>query len=72
MREVFSFQPVGGLQEKLQRLDETIEQINRSMTADDFYEGDRLEIERSRDFFEGQKEEIRRQLGESSIRQAAA
>lgn len=69
---MFSLNSVEKMQEKLQKLDETIAQIDRSMMADDFYEGDRLEIERSRDFFAGQKEEIRRQLGENSIRQAAA
>lgn len=67
MKEVFSFTSADNLQEKLQRVSETIEQIDRNMIADDFYEGDRLEIERSREYFENQREEMRQKLGKSSI-----
>jgi len=51
-------------------LDETIEGINAALNADNFYEGDRSEVTRSREFFASRRASIERTLAERSITSA--
>lgn len=52
------------------QLDETIEDINEALSADNFYEGDRREVTRSREFFASRRASVERALAERSITSA--
>lgn len=57
-----SFSPAESLQERLQKLNETISLIDRNLRSEALYENDRPEIEKSRQFFERQRQELKGQI----------
>jgi len=53
--------------DELKRLEETIEEINSALTEENFYEGDRREVLRSREFFSERRSAIQRAMADHSI-----
>ena len=53
--------------DELKRLEETIEEINSALTEENFYEGDRREVLRSREFFSERRAAIQQAMADHSI-----
>lgn len=53
--------------EELARLDETIQEIDAALSAEDFYERDRREVTRSREFFLERRLGVQQRLAERSL-----
>lgn len=51
--------------EQISTLQQTLHDIDTALTADDFYEGDREEVESSRDFFESRYASLLQMAGQS-------
>lgn len=62
MNKEDSFSSAKELQQRLQKVSETISLIDRNLQSDALYEDDRSEIEKSRQFFERQRQELKGQL----------
>jgi len=54
--------------DELKQLDKTIEEINSALGEENFYEGDRTEVLRSREFFSRRRSAIEQALSEQSIK----
>lgn len=55
------------IQQQLERLDDTITVINQALSAEDFYEADRQEVERNKEFFELRRAELEQALAFGSL-----